>query len=100
MFMRRRPLARAAMVGGVGYAGYRAGQNRQVSNEREADQQARLDALEAQQYAAAPAPAVAAAAPAGKSTVDQLKELAELKQAGILTDAEFEVQKQKILQGM
>jgi hypothetical protein len=29
--------------------------------------------------------------------MDELKQLAELKQQGILTDAEFEVQKAKIL---
>ncbi len=32
--------------------------------------------------------------------MDQLKQLAELKDSGVLTEAEFEVQKQKILQGM
>ena len=30
----------------------------------------------------------------------QLENLAKLKEQGILTDAEFEIQKQKILQGM
>lgn len=43
-----------------------------------------------------PAPAPAAA-PAQKDMVTQLKELAELKDQGILTDAEFEAQKAKIL---
>ncbi len=32
--------------------------------------------------------------------MDQLQKLAQLHDQGILTDAEFEVQKQKILQGM
>jgi Short C-terminal domain len=40
-----------------------------------------------------------AAAPAQESVVDQLKELAELKQQGILTDEEFAAQKAKILAG-
>jgi Short C-terminal domain len=40
------------------------------------------------------APAPAAAAP---STIDQLKELAELKSQGILTEEEFAAQKAKIL---
>ena len=35
-----------------------------------------------------------------QSQMDQLKQLAELHTQGVLTDAEFEVQKQKILQGM
>jgi hypothetical protein len=46
-------------------------------------------------------PQQAAPAPAGSNTDDklaQLKELGELKTAGVLTDAEFEVQKEKILQ--
>jgi hypothetical protein len=51
---------------------------------------------EAQQQAAAP---VAAAPPAasGQSTIDQLKELGELKAQGILTDEEFAAQKAKLL---
>ena len=34
------------------------------------------------------------------SQLAQLKKLGELKDQGVLSDAEFEVQKQKILQGM
>jgi hypothetical protein len=45
------------------------------------------------QYEQAP-PAAPAAAP---DTVSQLKDLADLKAQGILTDAEFEAQKAKIL---
>ncbi len=33
-------------------------------------------------------------------SLEKVKQLAELREQGILTDAEFEVQKQKILQGM
>ena len=50
------------------------------------------------QYEEAPPQAPAPAAGAGqKDMVTQLKELAELKDQGILTDAEFEAQKAKIL---
>jgi len=50
------------------------------------------------QYEQAPPPAPAPApAAAGKDMVTQLKELAELKDQGILTDAEFDAQKAKIL---
>jgi hypothetical protein len=49
------------------------------------------------QYEEAPPQAPPAAAPAGKDMVTQLKELAELKDQGILTDAEFEAQKAKVL---
>jgi len=44
----------------------------------------------------APPPAAPAA---GQSTVDQLKELGELKNQGILTEEEFAVQKAKLLAG-
>src|SRR3954454_21522676 len=47
-----------------------------------------------QQYAAPPPPAAPAPDP-----IKQLKDLADLKQQGILTDDEFAVQKAKILGG-
>jgi hypothetical protein len=48
---------------------------------------------------AAPPEAAPAAAPAGggDSTIDQLKELGELKAQGILTEEEFAQQKAKLL---
>jgi len=49
---------------------------------------------EAQQ---APAPVAAAPAAGGQSTIDQLKELGELKAQGILTEEEFAAQKAKLL---
>ena len=96
MFARRRPLARAAVVGGVAY---HAGKKGAQSSQREADQEARIQELEGQQYQQAPA-----AAPSGggmsEDSMAKLQQLADLHKQGILTDAEFEVQKQKILQGM
>jgi TPP-dependent pyruvate/acetoin dehydrogenase alpha subunit len=44
-----------------------------------------------------PAPMAAEPAP---DPLDQLKQLGELKTAGVLTDAEFEAQKAKILAGV
>jgi len=92
MFARRRPLARAAVVGGTAYVAGKAGAKAGASQ-----------AAEQQQYAA-PAPAAAAPPPASsgmsEDSMAKLKQLAELHEQGILTDAEFEVQKQKILQGM
>jgi hypothetical protein len=55
------------------------------------EQQGRAAAAQPQ-YAPAPAPA----APP-KDTVQQLKDLAELKEQGILTDEEFAAEKAKIL---
>jgi len=45
------------------------------------------------------APPPAAAAPAAGSTIEQLKELGELKSQGILTEEEFAAQKAKLLGG-
>ena len=47
--------------------------------------------------AAAPAPAPAAASPDMGDKLAQLKQLGELHQAGVLTDAEFDAQKAQIL---
>jgi hypothetical protein len=97
IFMRRRPLMRAAVVGG---AAYHVGKSIQSGRDQDAQQEAEIQDLQAQQqYAQAPA------APAGggamsDASIEQLKKLAELHDQGVLTDAEFEVQKQKLLQGM
>src|SRR5689334_15306835 len=50
---------------------------------------------QAQQQAAQPAPS--AASPDMDATIAQLKQLAELNSQGILTDAEFEAQKRRLL---
>lgn len=98
MFARRRPLARAAVVGGVAY---HAGKKGAQTSQREADQEARIEELEAQQSQPQAAPAAPAASGGmSEDSMAKLQQLAELHSQGILTDAEFEVQKQKILQGM
>lgn len=99
---RRRPLMRAAMMGG---AGYMAGKRAQRTNYREAEQEERISGLEQQQYAQqapppqAVPPAAAAPAPAGGDLVARLTELKGLLDAGALTQAEFDAAKAKILQG-
>ena len=100
MFRRRRPLMRAAVVGGTAYY---AGKKVQQGREQDADTEARLEDVEAQQAAAAPA-APAAQAPAGgggmtDDKIEQLKQLGELKDQGILTQSEFDEQKHKLLYG-
>jgi hypothetical protein len=76
-----------------------AGTATAVSNNvsrRQANKWSAQDESQAQaQEAAAPA---AAAAPA-VDPLEQLKQLGELKASGVLTDAEFEAQKAKILAG-
>lgn len=52
-----------------------------------------------QQQMAPPPPQQQMAPPPQESTIDQLKDLAELKQQGILTEEEFAAQKAKILAG-
>jgi hypothetical protein len=98
MFRRRRPLARAALVGGTAYY---AGKKVQQGREQDADMEARMQDLEYQQATAAQAPPPAAAPAGGISdeAIQQLQKLAELKSQGILTDAEFEEQKRRLLAG-
>lgn len=60
-----------------------------------ADMQAQMDAMQAQQAAPA-APAAAPTAPAD-DTMAQLKQLADMKTSGLLTDEEFAAAKAKLL---
>jgi membrane protease subunit (stomatin/prohibitin family) len=84
----------------VGGAGYMAGKSMANRSANEQDQSARIDQLEAQQAAAAPPPPPAAApAPAGDDLVSKIKQLSDLKDAGVLTDAEFAAAKQKLIAG-
>jgi Short C-terminal domain len=95
--MRRRPLLRAAMVGGTAYA---AGKHTQRNQQHEYDQDAQLAAAQSQP---APQPQVTQYAPppptSGADRVSALTDLKGLLDSGVLTQAEFEVEKQKILQG-
>lgn len=91
---RRRPLMRAAMVGG---GAYMVGKNAQRRSQSEADQEARLNQLEAQQMQQPQAPAAPAAAPAGGDLVSKLTELKGLMDAGVLNADEFEAAKAKLL---
>ena len=84
-----RGVARTAVVAGTATA---------VSGRVARRQQGRWAEQEAQQ--APPPPPPAPAVPAADPMADklrQLKELGSLKEAGVLTDAEFAAQKQKIL---
>jgi hypothetical protein len=95
------------LLGGIARTAVVAGTATAVSN-RVSRRQARRWSAQGEPYApvrmvptqqpAAPAPApVAAPAPAAPDPIHQLKELAELKAQGILTDDEFAAQKAKIL---
>ena len=88
------------LLRGVARTAVIAGTATSVSNRvsrRQAGRWAEQDAQQAQQQ-----PQYAPAPPAASGTDDklaQLKELGELKSSGVLTDAEFEAQKAKILAG-
>ena len=90
-----RGVARTAVIAGTATHVSNNVSRRQAN--KWAQQEAPQQYAPPQQQYAAPAPAPAAAPQ--ESTVDQLKELAALKQQGILTDEEFAAQKAKILAG-
>jgi len=88
MLRRRRPLLRAAAVGGAGYlAGKKMGERNSATDPGY------------EEPAATPAPVQSAPPASGMSndSIARLKQLAELRDQGVLTPAEFEVQKAQIL---
>ncbi len=117
MLRRRRPLLRTAVVGGVAYAaGSHVASKSAEQAQMEAQQNAQIADLQQQQPVAPPAyqqpvappayqqpvapPAAAAPEPSSNmepDTLEQLKRLGELRDSKVLTEAEFEAAKQKIL---
>ena len=127
MLRRRRPLLRAAAVGGVAYAaGHHMATKSAEQQYTDAQQSAQIADLQQQQeqpayqqpappppvyqqaappppvyqQPAPPPPQAAAPAPSVATTDDklaQLKQLGELRESGVLTDAEFEATKLRIL---
>ena len=122
MFARRRPLLRAAAVGGTAYVAGRHMANKQAEQQyTDEDQEARLSALEQQQssgygqppppgYGQPPPPGYGPPPPgygqsppaepgpaAGPSIADQLNQLVELHKQGALTDEEFATAKASVL---
>jgi hypothetical protein len=87
------------LLRGVGRVAVVAGTATAVSNRVSRRQANRWGGQEEQQNSQAPppAPAPAAAPQQGGDTIGQLKDLADLKNQGVLTEAEFEAQKAKIL---
>jgi hypothetical protein len=90
-----RGVARTAVVAGTATAVSGRVQRRQAEKFAGRDAQIYADRQQAYSQATAPPPQ-AAAAPAA-DPVQQLKDLAELKAQGILTEEEFAAQKAKIL---
>ncbi|HUY49712.1 MAG TPA: SHOCT domain-containing protein [Streptosporangiaceae bacterium] len=104
MFRRRRPLLRAAVVGGGAYvAGKKVTQHSAQKADQEADQDERISDLEQQQgegpagqQGGAPAGQQAAGS-AEQSLSDQLKQLTAMHGAGSLSDSEFAAAKRQLL---
>jgi hypothetical protein len=87
-----RGIARTAVVAGTASAVGGRVNRRQQRRWAQQDQAEEEPQQQEQEYAPPPPPAAPAADP-----IQQLKDLADLKQQGILTDDEFAVQKSKIL---
>jgi hypothetical protein len=97
MFRRRRPLLRAAVVGGGAYmAGKHVARNSAEQQQQEQGQDQRISDLE-QQQAPPPAPAPAPSPAPSSPMIDQLNQLAALHQQGVLTDDEFSAAKAKLI---
>jgi hypothetical protein len=86
-----RMMARTAVVAGTATAVSNRVSRRQAGRWAEQEQ---AQAYQQEQYAPPPA---AAAPPAEDPSIAKLKELASLKDAGVLTDEEFAAEKAKIL---
>jgi hypothetical protein len=96
------------MLGGAGYVAYRAGKSSQQAQYHEQEQDAQLASMQqqpaadpqAQQYAAPPPAAPApGAADTPAQRIEALSKLKELMDAGVLTQQEFDAQKQQLLGG-
>jgi hypothetical protein len=112
MFRRRRPLLRAAVVGGGAYvagkhmankandqAAYDASQDDRISQVEQQQGPPPDQYGQQQQYAPPPQAPPPAAPAAGPSMADQLQQLAALHQQGVLSDDEFAAAKAKVLGG-
>lgn len=91
MFVRRRPLLRAAVVGGGAYAmGKRSARRTAQETGTEADQNAWVSGREQ-------APRGSGESAAEPSVTDQLAQLSRLHQQGSLSDSEFAAAKTRLL---
>ncbi|MGW7407554.1 SHOCT domain-containing protein [Streptomyces sp. NPDC054833] len=94
-----RGVARTAVVAGTATAVSNRVSRRQAGRWAQQDQEQQQQA--APQQAVAPPPPPPPAPPSTEDDmtrkIDQLKQLGELKAQGVLTDAEFEAQKQQLL---
>ncbi len=100
--VRRRPLLRAAAIGGTYAAGREMGRRVQEREYEQATQDARISALEERQPQGATPPGQSGAngpptVPTDAPMLDQLARLTVLRDQGALTDDEFAAAKAKVL---
>jgi Short C-terminal domain len=100
--VRRRAIIGTAAVGGVAYAaGHHVATKSAEQQNTDAQQNAQIADLQQQPFYQRPAPPVAyAPTPSGGGESDvlvQLKQLGALRDSKVLTEAEFETAKKKIL---
>ncbi len=88
---RRRGFRRVAGMAAVGGVGYYAGKKSAEASER--GKQVEAQQAQAAQEQATPQPS-------GDDKLEKIKKLGELRDSGIITEAEFGVEKQKILASM
>ena len=92
-----RGVARTAAVAGTATAVSNRVSRRQAGRWAQQDQQAYQEQQQYQAPPPAPAPEPPAAGADTGTMLAQLKDLAKLQEQGVLTDAEFEAQKARIL---
>ena len=95
-----RGVARTAVVAGTATAVSNRVSRRQANRWTQQNEAQAYEQQQQQQYYEPPPPQYAQPAPApvaAPDPIEQLTKLAELKNQGILTDAEFQAQKAKIL---
>jgi len=88
-----RGVARTAAIAGTATAVSNRVSRRQANRWAQQEQPSYAEQAPPQQYAPAPS------APAAADPIEQIQKLGDLKAQGLLTDAEFEAQKAKILAG-
>jgi hypothetical protein len=89
-------VARTAVVAGTATA-VAGGVSRRQQGKAQQKAEAEADEQQQEQAAAAAAPPPPLPAAAADDTITQLERLGALKQQGVLTDAEFQAQKTKLL---
>jgi ATPase subunit of ABC transporter with duplicated ATPase domains len=92
-------MARTAVVAGTATAVSNNVSRRQAGRQQAKADDAQQQQWEQQQEWAAQQAAAAPAAPDSGDMIAQLKDLAALHEQGVLTDAEFAVQKDRLLNG-